>query len=142
MANTPRYEIHSAVFLYKAHLSGAMSSGKYAQTSSLVRRFIALLEAAATDKSHIACNYAKLLNGLYFSRTTTRASGRPNGISDVEASFHDNEVADPLATLASEAGMNQMSFFDGMGLQPFDCTDPADGLFSIPTAFPWDQSFS
>ncbi|KAK7708840.1 hypothetical protein SLS57_008901 [Botryosphaeria dothidea] len=30
------YEIHSAVFLYKAHLSGAMSSGKYAQTSSLM----------------------------------------------------------------------------------------------------------
>lgn len=137
----PRYEIHSAVFLYKAHAAGAISSGRYAETASLMRRFISLLTAAATDSNHIASRYAKLLSGLFFRRPTGQASGRPLGSTEVELQSQADESLDTLSAFTPNVGMVQMPLFDGLGLQQFDCTDTIDGLFSLPALGSWDPSF-
>ncbi|KAK1464815.1 hypothetical protein CMEL01_12170 [Colletotrichum melonis] len=138
------YEIHSAVFLYKAHAAGAISSGKHAQTASLMRRFVGVLETAATDTDHIASKYAKLLNGLWFHKggargdaTRSRASEervQSDEVDDVNAFNRvddDDENDDDTSHLPS---------FDEIGLQPLDWIESVEGLFSMPAAFPWDQS--
>ncbi|CAM1510831.1 Fc.00g083440.m01.CDS01 [Cosmosporella sp. VM-42] len=132
------YEIHSSVFLYKTHASVAISAGKHVQTASLMQRFISVLKTAAVDENHIASRYAKLLDRLWFHRTDVALVGNTDAeISNLE--YRNLGMMDTICTLGSEITGAQMSLFDDIGLQSFDCTDTMDGLFTIPPVFPWDQ---
>lgn len=132
-----RYEIHSSVFLFKAHAAGAISSGKHFETSALMQRFISVLRTAAVDDNHIASRYAELLNRLWFHRPDVTMSRNLNPDSTNTEPSHTGLV-DPLSMLSSDATCGQM-LFDDIGLQPFDCTDTMDTLFAMPPAvFPWD----
>jgi hypothetical protein len=133
-----RYEIHSSVFLYKAHACGAISSGKHVHTASLMERFISVLKTAAVDESHIAARYARLLDRLWFRRAHRLASVDDSQSSNPELR-NPGVVVDTLSTLADLNG-GQMPFFDDLGLQPFDCTDTMDGLFAMPSVVSWDPS--
>ncbi|KAJ5713940.1 uncharacterized protein N7483_011121 [Penicillium malachiteum] len=64
------YEIHSSVFLFKSHLSGAVSPARYQETKKLMRRFINVLAQVSANENHahIASRYAKLLQRLWFHR--------------------------------------------------------------------------
>ncbi|KAH7246865.1 hypothetical protein NW759_009297 [Fusarium solani] len=132
------YEIHSSVFLYKAHACGAISSGKHVHTASLMERFISVLKTAAVDESHIAARYARLLDRLWFRRAHRLASVDDSQSSNPELR-NPGVVVDTLSTLADLNG-GQMPFFDDLGLQPFDCTDTMDGLFAMPSVVSWDPS--
>ncbi|KAF4925827.1 hypothetical protein CGCVW01_v003367 [Colletotrichum viniferum] len=137
------YEIHSSVFLYKAHAFGAVSSGKHAQTANLMRRFIGVLEIAATDADHIAAKYAKLLNGLWFHRsdssadTTRKRNSRSNAHPD---ELQEVNVVQTYSNEVDDADSNHLPSFNEIGLQPLDWIESVEGLFSMPAAFPWDQS--
>ncbi|KAL2670768.1 hypothetical protein Neosp_014570 [[Neocosmospora] mangrovei] len=132
------YEIHSSVFLYKAHACGAISSGKHVHTASLMERFISVLKTAAVDENHIAARYARLLDRLWFRR-----AHRLTNVDDSQSSNPElrnpGAVVDTLSTLADLNG-GQMPLFDDLGLQPFDCTDTMDGLFAMPSVVSWDAS--
>ncbi|KXH52187.1 hypothetical protein CNYM01_00518 [Colletotrichum nymphaeae SA-01] len=138
------YEIHSAVFLYKAHAAGAISSGKHAQTASLMRRFVGVLEIAATDTDHIASKYAKLLNGLWFHKggargDATRSRGSEERVqSDEVGNLNDFNQVD--GDDENDDDTSHLPSFDEIGLQPLDWIESVEGLFSMPAAFPWDQS--
>ncbi|KAI8262806.1 Cholesterol 7-alpha-monooxygenase [Colletotrichum sp. SAR11_239] len=117
------YEIHSAVFLYKAHASGAVSSGKHAQTANLMRRFIGVLEIAATDADHIAAKYAKLLNGLWFHRSDSSADATRKRNSGSNAHSDELQEVNAVPTYSNEvddADSNHLPSFDEIGLQPLD----------------------
>ncbi|KAF3800095.1 hypothetical protein GCG54_00015474 [Colletotrichum gloeosporioides] len=136
------YEIHSSVFLYKAHASGAVSSGKHAQTANLMRRFIGVLEIAATDADHIAAKYAKLLNGLWFHRSDSSADATRKHNSGSNSHSNELQEANAVQTYTNEvndADSNHLPSFDEIGLQPLDWIESVEGLFSMPAAFPWDQ---
>ncbi|KAF4861102.1 hypothetical protein CGCSCA2_v004811 [Colletotrichum siamense] len=136
------YEIHSSVFLYKAHASGAVSSGKHAQTANLMRRFIGVLEIAATDADHIAAKYAKLLNGLWFHRSDSSADAtrKRNSGSNVHSDeFQEVNAVQTYSNEVDDADSNHLPSFDEIGLQPLDWIESVEGLFSMPAAFPWDQ---
>ncbi|KAE9582201.1 hypothetical protein CGMCC3_g1853 [Colletotrichum fructicola] len=136
------YEIHSSVFLYKAHASGAVSSGKHAQTANLMRRFIGVLEIAATDADHIAAKYAKLLNGLWFHRSDSSADATRKRNSGSNAHSDELQEVNAVPTYSNEVGdadSNHLPSFDEIGLQPLDWIESVEGLFSMPAAFPWDQ---
>ncbi|KAF4826072.1 hypothetical protein CGCTS75_v009593 [Colletotrichum tropicale] len=136
------YEIHSSVFLYKAHASGAVSSGKHAQTANLMRRFIGVLEIAATDADHIAAKYAKLLNGLWFHRSDSSADATRKRNSGSNAHSDELQEVNAVQTYSNEvddADSNHLPSFDEIGLQPLDWIESVEGLFSMPAAFPWDQ---
>lgn len=107
-----------------------------------MRRFIGVLEIAATDADHIAAKYAKLLNGLWFHRSdssadatrerNSRSNAHPDELQEVNVvQTYSNEVDD--------ADSNHLPSFDEIGLQPLDWIESVEGLFSMPTAFPWDQ---
>ncbi|KAF9874289.1 C6 transcription factor [Colletotrichum karsti] len=137
------YEIHSAVFLYKAHASGAISSATHAQTAALMRRFIDVLETAATDADHIAAKYAKLLNRLWFQRTENTTNSRRQRNLDDSAEPSAAQEANTLQPFLGEdddADSNHLPSFDDIGLQPLDWIESIEGLFSMPAAFPWDQT--
>ncbi|KAL0940076.1 uncharacterized protein CTRU02_206686 [Colletotrichum truncatum] len=133
------YEIHSAVFLYKAHAAGAISSGKHAQTATLMRRFISVLEAAATDIDHIAAKYSKLLNGLWFHRTEPGANKRNSNDGTHPDELQEANNLHPFSDGANEPDPSHLPSFDEIGLQPLDWIESVEGLFSMPAAFPWDQ---
>ncbi|KAL3295560.1 transcriptional activator [Colletotrichum asianum] len=136
------YEIHSSVFLYKAHASGAVSSGKHAQTANLMRRFIGVLEIAATDADHIAAKYAKLLNGLWFHRSDSSADAtrkRNSGSNIHSDEFQEVNAVQTYSNEVDDADSNHLPSFDEIGLQPLDWIESVEGLFSMPAAFPWDQ---
>ncbi|KAI8151552.1 Cholesterol 7-alpha-monooxygenase [Colletotrichum sp. SAR 10_70] len=117
------YEIHSSVFLYKAHASGAVSSGKHAQTANLMRRFIGVLEIAATDADHIAAKYAKLLNGLWFHRSDSSADAtrKRNSGSNVHSDeFQEVNAVQTYSNEVDDADSNHLPSFDEIGLQPLD----------------------
>ncbi|KAF5661354.1 hypothetical protein FCIRC_11833 [Fusarium circinatum] len=132
------YAIHSAVFLYKAHACGAISSGKHAHIACLMGRFISVLKAAAVDKNHIAASYARLLERLWFRKPYTLSvnDDNPNNVND---ELGNSVIADTLSTLETDASMAQAPSFDDLGLQSFDYTDTMDGLFSMPSVPSWDQ---
>lgn len=48
-----RYEIHSSVFLFKAHVSGAIPPDRYNQTTTLITRFSTHLKSVTPDETHI-----------------------------------------------------------------------------------------
>ena len=133
------YEIHSSVFLFKAHASGAISSGRYAQTISLVRSFITFLSAAAVDENHTASKYAKLLERLWFHRPDTALLGVEN-MENVNLDQRNPGHIDPSSMLGLDLDGSQIPFFEDIGLPSFDCADTMDGLFAMPPVFGWDQS--
>ncbi|KAK2731009.1 hypothetical protein CKAH01_09267 [Colletotrichum kahawae] len=136
------YEIHSSVFLYKAHASGAVSSGKHAQTANLMRRFIGVLEIAATDADHIAAKYAKLLSSLWFHRSDSSANAarKRNSGSNVHADqLQEVNAMQTYSNEVDDAESSHLPSFDEIGLQPLDWIESVEGLFSMPAAFPWDQ---
>ncbi|KAF6833231.1 hypothetical protein CMUS01_06637 [Colletotrichum musicola] len=129
------YEIHSAVFLFKAHASGAISSEKHAQTAALMRRFINVLDTAATGADHIAAKYAKLLNGLWFHTTRQR---NPNNIARSNEGIQEAHPPQAFPDGSEDADPSRLPSFDEIGLQPLDWMESVEGLFSMPAAFPWD----
>ncbi|KAF4993445.1 hypothetical protein FDECE_13395 [Fusarium decemcellulare] len=131
------YEIHSSVFLYKAHACGAISSGKHVHTASLMERFISVLKVAAVDENHIAARYARLLDRLWFRRALNTMAN--NNADTTDPGLRNSGVIDTLSALADVNGV-QIPLFDDLGLQPFDCTDTMDGLFAMPSVISWDPS--
>ncbi|RYC90127.1 hypothetical protein BFJ63_vAg7068 [Fusarium oxysporum f. sp. narcissi] len=131
------YEIHSAVFLYKAHACGAISSGKHTHLACLMGRFISVLKVAAVHEKHIAASYARLLEGLWFRRTHTLSVNNEN-LNNVNDELGNSAMADTLPTVGTDASIAQVPYFDDLGLQSFDCTDTMDGLFSMPSVASWD----
>ncbi|KAH8893977.1 hypothetical protein GQ53DRAFT_805380 [Thozetella sp. PMI_491] len=132
------YEVHSAVFLYKAHASGALSSEMHARASGLMRQFIDVLTAASVDSDHIASKYARLLQGLWFQQPTSSAlNGNLRELGASETCVDDAFAA----TAAAHTASDQSTLFEDVGLWQFDYANPVDGWFSMPAVFPWDQSF-
>ncbi|KAE8149875.1 hypothetical protein BDV25DRAFT_140393 [Aspergillus avenaceus] len=84
------YEIHAAVFLFKAFTVGALNSEEQQNCFSLVRQFISMLKVAATDPSHIASRYGKLLAGLWFQGQLTPEAA-PD-IAQPDASIHKSSL--------------------------------------------------
>ncbi|KAF5572837.1 hypothetical protein FPCIR_14170 [Fusarium pseudocircinatum] len=132
------YEVHSAVFLYKAHACGAISSGKHAHVACLMGRFISALKAAAIDENHIAASYARLLERLWFRKAYTLSVNDEHS-DNVNDELGNSVIADTLSTLETDASMAQVPSFDDLGLQSFDYTDTLDGLFSMSSVPSWDQ---
>ncbi|KAK1635681.1 hypothetical protein BDP81DRAFT_490573, partial [Colletotrichum phormii] len=116
------YEIHSAVFLYKAHAAGAISFGKHAQTANLMRRFVGVLETAATNTDHIASKYAKLLNGLWFHKRGSRGDATRNRVSEERAQADEvgNLAMDQVNDDEHDDDTSHLPSFDEIGLQPLD----------------------
>ncbi|KAI9046238.1 fungal specific transcription factor domain-containing protein [Aspergillus affinis] len=72
------YEIHATVFLFKAHTLGALSPGEYQTCFTLTKRFISMLNAAASTPKHIASKYAKLLAGLWLQGQSVPETTKDN----------------------------------------------------------------
>lgn len=77
-ANNERsYGIYSGVFLYKAHIFGALTVEKeYQEIISLIKGFISALENAATGEQHIGHRYSRLLRRLWFPTIRTSTHGQ------------------------------------------------------------------
>lgn len=133
------YEIHSSVFLYKAHASGAISPSRYTHTTTLIQRFITLLQTIAIDEQHIASRYARLLHQLWFQRPHSAT-----GPSASEKSGVGLEARDALGTVGGFGadGSYGASVVDevGLGLEAFEGMEGMDGFFAMPPVFPYDLS--
>ncbi|KAJ5098770.1 hypothetical protein N7532_005771 [Penicillium argentinense] len=155
------YEIHSSVFLYKVHASGAIPTGRYPQTTSLIARFITHLTTISSDEKHLSTRYARLLHRLWFRpeqpapECSNDASG--SGLGAADPSYHTHaslaSYQHPGSTLASihlslihgptvPAGSNDggAGILDELSLEPFDCMETMDGFFAMPPVFPYDLS--
>lgn len=146
------YEMHSAVFLYKAHTSGALSSGTHAESTALMRRFIAVLRTAAgTDTDHVASKYAGLLWGLWFERSaakatsTTAASGVSHDSNNIRVNSRPRNTLlapeVPVRTGNAQSDHQLTPRLDDMGFSQLDYSDFFDSWFQMSTVFPWDQPF-
>ncbi|KAM0342941.1 hypothetical protein ACHAPU_009059 [Fusarium lateritium] len=133
------YEIHSSVFLYKAHACGAISSGKHAHVTSLMGSFISVLKAAAVDENHIAASYARLLDRLWFKRAHGSSMNNDNMDNSTGLDLENSGMADTFLTIGTDDSLVQVPFFDDFGFQP-DCTDVMDGLFAMPLVTSWDPT--
>ncbi|KAJ5370536.1 uncharacterized protein N7496_006628 [Penicillium cataractarum] len=140
------YEIHSSVFLYKAHSTGAIAPSRYTQTTTLIQRFITLLQTIAIDDQHIASRYARLLHQLWFQRpradtATEHAAADKPGLGV--------EARDALGVggggvgldVGSGFGGGSLSLFEdaGIGLESFE-GEGMEGFFVMPPVFPYDLS--
>lgn len=134
-----RYEIHSAVFLYKAHALGAISSGKYSETSSLITQFVETLKRAATNEGHIAYRYAMLIERLWFRRPA-HAAVAENESSEFGHDMGQFGMGDPLSMLPNGLGDMHTPSLEEMGFGNFEGMDTIEGLFSMSGVFPWDTS--
>lgn len=133
------YEIHSSVFLYKAHASGAIPQSRYAHTISLIQRFIAILQTIAINEQHITSRYARLLHQLWFQRPH---SGLEHAVLDKTGNRQDADeafAADDGSLLDPGYGT---SLFDdvGFGMDTLDGMEAVDGFFAMPPAFSYDLS--
>ena len=135
-----RYEIHSAVFLYKAHAVGAVRPERHAQLKALMRKFISVFMAAAVDENHIASRYAELLERLWFRRSKSPATGNHGDTECPERETRDAGITNPLGMIGPDVGVGQLLWCDDIGLQPFDYTDNIDALFAMPLVLPSDQT--
>ncbi|RYP56431.1 hypothetical protein DL769_009916 [Monosporascus sp. CRB-8-3] len=128
------YEIHSAVFLYKAYSVGAISDTQRAETTGLMRRFINVLGVAATDDNHIASKYARLLQGLWSDKEAAPAvpSETNNG-----AALDGTDLGrlEPFSTIPDYGLLT-----DANEMQSFNCMNIAEGLFSMPGITNWESS--
>lgn len=101
----------------------------------MIQRFIRLLTEIAVDENHIASRYAKLLQGLWFHRSSSATENC--NVDGVNADF----AADPaLGPPLFGADASQGPVFDDVGLELFDGVDTIDGFFAVPPVFPYDLS--
>lgn len=133
------YEIHSSVFLYKAHASGAIPESRYGHTISLIQRFITLLQTIAINENHVASRYARLLHHLWFQLPPSppeearpdKCGMRPepdNPFGTVDAPIVDASYG---ASLLEDIGL---------GPDALEGAEWMDGFFAMPPAFPYDLS--
>lgn len=134
-----RYEIHSSVFLYKAHASGAIPQSRYGYTISLIQRFITLLQTIAINETHVASRYARLLHHLWFQRPH---SPPEDPVPDRSGIRPDEDAAFGAVGGSIGDGIYGESLFDdvALGLDALEGVDGMDGLFAMPSAFPYDLS--
>lgn len=137
MLTVRRYEIHSAVFLYKAHAVGAICQERHTQLKTLMRKFISVFMAAAVDENHIASRYAELLESLWFRRNKPAAVGNRGGTEHPEMENGDVSITNSLGMMGPDVNL---LWYDDIALQPFDYTDNIDALFAMPPVFPSDQT--
>ncbi|KAI1288981.1 hypothetical protein F5Y03DRAFT_388940 [Xylaria venustula] len=137
------YTIHSAVFLFKAHTSGAISPTNASQTITLARRFISTLVTAASDSSHIAARYARLLQRLQFQKVDTGNNPTKNSIT-LTLDFGNNAddmSLNSLPALGTGGNNYQLPLFDSTSLLHFDYADKTDDLFTMPPSFQWPNPY-
>ncbi|VUC29278.1 unnamed protein product [Clonostachys rosea] len=131
------YEIHSSVFLYKAHAVGAIPTEKFSEMTELMCRFITTLKNAAMDDGHIASKFARLLERLWFRRANTSAPGSHSQSAVVNDRLNGTDIS---GLMGSDLAGGQILQYDELVLPEFDCTDPIDALFAMPPVFPMDQA--
>lgn len=133
------YEIHSAVFLYKAHASGAIPQSRYEHTISLIQSFITVLQTAAINENHIASRYARLLHDLWFHHPHSPPEDQipdSSGIrSNADTPF--GAIDGPIVDASHGASLLEDI---GVGSDALEGAEWMDGLFSMPPAFPYDLS--
>ncbi|KAJ5691148.1 hypothetical protein N7488_011883 [Penicillium malachiteum] len=158
------YEIHSSVFLFKSHLSGAISPARYQETKKLMHRFISVLTQVSVDENHahIASRYAKLLQRLWFHReeqaSNNAGTGVEKGICDQNgqrsAEMNASTSAGVDSDISTDLAGGPRSFmdadvygigtqglaFDYAGLEGLDGVEGLDGLLAMPPVFPYDLS--
>lgn len=134
-----RYEIHSSVFLYKTHASGAIPQSRYGHTISLIQRFITLLQTIAINETHVASRYARLLHHLWFQRPHSLPE---DPIPDKSGTRPDEDDAFGAVGGPIGDGIYGESLFDdvALGLDALEGVEGMDGLFAMPSAFPYDLS--
>ncbi|KAK6223987.1 hypothetical protein LQW54_000133 [Pestalotiopsis sp. IQ-011] len=128
------YEIHSAVFIFKARVAGAISNDNHERLVEMMRRFVSSLDRATTGDSHIASRYSKLLQRLWFEKPAPTTTREPHASQQDIPGAQITQIATPLRLATDPLAMN-----DHAGLQYFDFTDSADGLFSVPLISSMDQ---
>ncbi|KAJ5995341.1 hypothetical protein N7481_002318 [Penicillium waksmanii] len=152
------YEIHSSVFLFKAHASGAIPQARYAETKSLITRFITHLQSVTPDETHISTRHARLLQRLWFQSVPEN-----NAQDDEPGSLTQNSIAGgavdggeaggggilPFPNLnpgsqgpdfSTGVGGINLNMLDEIGLETFDYVDAVDGFLAMPPVFPYDLS--
>lgn len=130
-----RYEIHSAVFIFKARVAGAISSDNHERLVEMMRRFVSSLDRATTGDKHIASRYSKLLQKLWFEEPAPKTTNEPHASQRDILGVQVTPITPPLGL-----GADPLAMTDHIGLQYFDFTDSADGLFSMPLISSMDQS--
>ncbi|CAH0058149.1 unnamed protein product [Clonostachys solani] len=131
------YEIHSSVFLYKAHAVGAIPTEKFSEMTELMCRFVTTLKSAGMDEEHIASKFAKLLERLWFRRANTSTPGSHLQSGVVNERLNGTDIS---ALMGSDLAGGQILQYDELILPEFDCADPIDTLFAMPPVFPMDQA--
>jgi len=148
-----RYEIHSSVFLFKAHSSGAIPSVRYPQTTALITRFLSHLQSITPDESHISTRYSWLLQRLWF-RSEQSAPEFSEAINVLPNASQNSGLCPetgvseklPGGNFNVNPGINTWSVFGvgGGNLLDFsiDSLDDLtlDGFLAIPPVFPYDLS--
>lgn len=123
------------MFLFKAHVCGALHSEAHTRAASLVQQFIEGLNRAAPDPSHIAARYARLLQELWF----TQGNGAITPANASQAVAMPTATPQLLSPRAASLDPVANSLFDTSGLAQFDGFDSIEGLFWMPSFSTIDQ---
>lgn len=157
------YEIHSSVFLFKAHASGAIPPTRYAETTALITRFLAHLNTVTPDETHISTRYARLLQKLWFRQDQSAPEAHISDAqvdpslsqthSDGQFSYANNDSSDPSLNVNASGGSGLVggmnlntasSMLDDISLGSFDYMDTnasaVDWFLAMPPVFPYDLS--
>ncbi|KAJ6036390.1 hypothetical protein N7540_000669 [Penicillium herquei] len=160
------YEIHASVFLFKSHLSGAISPARYREAKKLMHRFITVLTQVSANENHahIASRYAKLLQRLWFRREEQNSNDACAGPQvsvergdqygqratemnastrvGVDSDFSTDLAGGPQSFMDVDVyGIGSHgSAFDYVGLEGLDGVEGLDGLLAMPPVFPYDLS--
>ncbi|KAF7521833.1 hypothetical protein G7054_g12334 [Neopestalotiopsis clavispora] len=126
------YEIHSAVFIFKARVAGAISNENHEKFVEMMRRFVSSLNRATTGDRHIASRYSKLLQRLWFDKTASMPQDPDTSHQDLLSS--PGPIGPSLGT-----STDPLTTADSLGLQYFDFMDSTEGLFSMPLIPPMEQ---
>jgi hypothetical protein len=130
-----RYEIYSAVFLFKAHAFGAISNESHRHSTALVRTFIFRLKAAATGEQHIAYRYSKLLSSQWFKdaspipQTNLASQGPANSPKSMCSAPQGSQSHTTACTSFSRETEN--SIFEELGLDASLIETVPDNTFSF-----------
>ncbi|KAL4893147.1 hypothetical protein BDV59DRAFT_207944 [Aspergillus ambiguus] len=128
------YTVYSAVFLYKAYIFGALVPAEHIETTSLVQKYIQVLEAAATDNCHVASRFASLLRRMWMSnRVSTTAVSYINSLS--------GQYDGPQDVNLPERQFNHDAVFGTRHQEPVSFPTPEFNLF-CPEFSSWESELA
>ena len=137
------YEVHAVVFLFKANVSGAISTEESTEITLSIRMLLSRLCEAASSEDHIAFRYSELFNKLFRKDVTPPNSTLANIPSQIPgdgliystapgpanaSSIQQSSEMSTNASSSAVSGLLETSLSDltAVDSYPFDLGYPSD----------------